>query len=476
MLDLPDQAHIHLIAACGTAMGSLAGMLQERGFRISGSDSHVYPPMSTFLQNRGINLLTGFNATHLSPRPDLVIIGNAVSRGNPEIEYTLKHRIPYLSLPEVLRFLFLSDKRPIVITGTHGKTTTTALTAHLLHQGGLDPSFLIAGIPLDFPHPYHLGSGSFFVIEGDEYDSAFFAKTAKFFSYMPEILVINNIEFDHADIYSNFAAIEKAFAQVINMVPNNGLILGSAADPHIPSLLSAAWAPVQTFDIDSTATIQAYKTEVFPHSQRFQMRLANQDLGMFDLPLLGTYNIRNALAAAGVALYAGLSPNQIRTALASFKGVKRRQEMLGTINNIILIDDFAHHPTAVSETLIGLRRSHPNRRLWAIFEPASATNARNLFETQYEKAFATADRVIIASVPRPERARNDTPFSPEHLIHLLDNKVEAAFYQEDHSAIVNQLTQETVPGDLVVFMSNGGFGDVPRKTLDALHCYYPDAT
>jgi len=476
MLHLSDQAHIHLIATCGTAMGSLAAMLKERGFRITGSDAQVYPPMSTFLQERGIAVLSGFDTAHLTPHPDLVVVGNAVSRGNPEVEYTLEHRIPYLSLPEVLRFLFLPGKCPVVITGTHGKTTTTALTAHLLHQGGLDPSFLVAGIPLDFPQPYHLGSGPFFVIEGDEYDSAFFAKTAKFFSYMPEILVINNIEFDHADIYLNLAAIEKAFAQVINMVPANGLVLAFAQDPQVTALLPAALAPVQTFGVDTNATLQAYATEVSPQGQRFRMRAAEQELGVFDLPLLGAYNIRNALAAAGVALHAGLNADQIRTGLASFKGVKRRQEILGTVNNIILMDDFAHHPTAVSETLLGLRRSHPDRRLWAIFEPASATNARALFEAHYERALATADRVIIASVPKPERARNEPPFSPERLVQALNDQVEAAFYQTDHSAIINQLTRQTLPGDLVVFMSNSGFGNVPRQTLTALQALYPDAS
>jgi UDP-N-acetylmuramate: L-alanyl-gamma-D-glutamyl-meso-diaminopimelate ligase len=255
---LRKSAHIHLIAACGTAMGSLAAMLGELGYRITGSDSHIYPPMSTFLQKSGIHLFTGFDASHLDDRPDLVIVGNAVSRGNVELEVALERRIPYACLPEVLRDFFIRDRVPVVITGTHGKTTTTAMTAHLFAEGNLDPSFLVAGLTKNFDRPYRLGHGKHFIIEGDEYDSAYFAKWAKFFFYLPEVLIVNNIEFDHADIYSDLAEIEKSFRQLINMVPRNGLVLANSADEVVTRLLPASPAPVQTFGLEQDAYWRAH--------------------------------------------------------------------------------------------------------------------------------------------------------------------------------------------------------------------------
>ena len=468
MRPLAKQAHIHLVAICGTAMGSLAGMLKEQGYRITGSDTGVYPPMSTFLAQLDIPILIGFDAAHLEPAPDLVVIGNAVSRGNPEVEAALDRRIPYLCLPEVLRDFFLRDRHPLVITGTHGKTTTTALSAHLLHQGKLDPSFLIAGLPRDFDRPFHLGNGDYFVLEGDEYDSAFFAKVAKFFYYMPRTLIINNIEFDHADIYDDLEAIKKAFRQLINLVPQTGAILANADDPVVTQLLPAALAPVQTFGFSPGARWRADAVEVSAQGQSFTLLNQDRDLGRYHLPLSGAYNVRNALAAIAAAFTAGVAPAAIRSGLAAFKGVRRRQEWVGTVADIILIDDFAHHPTAVGHTLEGLRQTYPQKRLWSVFEPASATNARALFESRYLEAFSNADGVVIAKVPRPERARGDAPFSPQRLVENLQAKGKTASYLTDADAIVDHLNQTLEPGDLVVFMSNGGFGNVQRRVLEAL--------
>jgi UDP-N-acetylmuramate: L-alanyl-gamma-D-glutamyl-meso-diaminopimelate ligase len=472
MFQLPPAAHVHLIAICGTAMGSLAGMLRERGFRVTGSDTHVYPPMSTFLAELGIEVQAGFDAARLDPAPDLVVVGNAVSRGNPEVEAMLDRQLPYASLPEVLRDCFLRGRRPVVVTGTHGKTTTTAMVAHLLAQGGLEPSFLIAGLPRNFPRPFGLGKGEYFAVEGDEYDSAFFAKWAKFFYYLPEILIVNNVEFDHADIYENLAAIERAFRQLINLVPGRGLVLAGSGDPVLARLLPASPAPVQSFGLEAEAHWRASAVEAGPQGQHFTLCGQGEELGRFFLPLNGQYNVRNALAALGVGMRAGLSIEQLHEGLCSFRGVRRRQELLGVAGRIALIDDFAHHPTAVAQTLRGLRQAHPNGALWAVFEPASASNARAVFEVQYLQAFAPADHVIIGKVPRPERARNDEPFSGERLVEGLRGQGKGAWHLPNVDKILAQLGEGVRPGDVVVFMSNGGFGGVQGRFLAALQERY----
>ena len=467
-MQLPLGSHIHLIAACGTAMGSLAGMLRERGYRVTGSDSRVYPPMSTLLEKLGIDVRAGFSAEHLVPTPDLVVIGNAVSRGNPEAEAVLARRIPHLSLPEVLRDFFIRGKRSVVVTGTHGKTTTTALLAHLFTAGGLDPSFLVAGVPQNFDRSYRLGQGAHFIVEGDEYDSAFFAKWAKFFYYLPEVLIVNNIEFDHADIYQDLAEIIKAFRQLVNMVPQNGLILANDADPNIAELLPDAPAPVETFGLEAGAFWRACDLEASAAGTRFTLCRAGREVGVFELPLSGDYNVCNALASLAAGFHAGLTASDLRAALTGFAGVKRRQEQLGLIDDILLIDDFAHHPTAVAHTLAGLRQAHPQRRLLAVFEPASATNSRAIFEERYVAAFALADALVTTAVPRPERARADEPFSAERLVERLGATGQTAHYLPDAEAMAAFLGAEARPGDLVVFMSNGGFGGLQQKLCATL--------
>lgn len=472
MFSLRPAAHIHLIAICGTAMGSLAGMLRERGFRVTGSDTHVYPPMSTFLAAQGIEVQEGFDAARLDPAPDLVVVGNAVSRGNPEVEAMLDRQLPYASLPEVLRDLFLRGKRPVVVTGTHGKTTTTAMVAHLLSEGGRDPSFMVAGLPRNFPRSYALGQGEFFVVEGDEYDSAFFAKWAKFFYYLPQVLIVNNIEFDHADIYEDLGAIEKAFRQLINLVPGGGVVLAGSADPVLSRLLPLAKAPVQTFGLEAGAYWRATDLAGRPEGQEFSLCCQGEDLGRFFLPLTGEYNVRNAVAALAVGMRAGVPREQLRQALRAFAGVRRRQEQLGGAGGITLIDDFAHHPTAVGQTLQGLRQAYPGAGLWAVFEPASASNARAVFEAQYLQAFAPADQVVIGKVPRPDRARGDEPFSGERLVAGLRAQGKGAWHLPEVEAILAHLEAQVRPGEVVVFMSNGGFGGVQGRFLASLKGKY----
>tara|TARA_Y100001978_G_scaffold71676_1_gene64418 strand:+ start:4734 stop:6158 length:1425 start_codon:yes stop_codon:yes gene_type:complete len=471
-MNLREGAHIHLIAACGTAMGSLAAMLSEKGYLVTGSDTHIYPPMSTYLQEIGIELFEGFVPENLHNKPDLIVVGNAISRGNLELEAALNAAIPYTSLPEILRDLFIQGKRSVVVTGTHGKTTTTAMTAHLFSHCGLSPSFLVAGLTNNFSKPYHLGTGEHVIIEGDEYDSAYFAKWAKFFYYLPETLIINNIEFDHADIYTSLSEITKAFRQIVNMVPQRGLIIAHAADEAVADVLNLAHAPVQTVGIETDAFWRADIVSSTPQGTDFTLYRQNKDLGSFHLPMHGAYNVRNALASIAACHHAGVAPGSMQSGIASFKGVKRRQEVLGEWGNILLIDDFAHHPTAVEQTLQALATAYPQRRIWAVFEPASATNARSLFEDQYLNAFADADRVIIGKVPKPERARGDEPFSPQRFVDKLNSQGKKALYFSQAEEIVSHIEDHLQSGDLVLFMSNSGFSGTQQKLAARLQDKY----
>ena len=457
-----------MIAICGTAMASLAGMLQQRGFKVSGSDRQIYPPMSTLLDSLGIRTFPDFDANRLTPGPDLVIIGNAVSRGNPEVEEVLDRRIPYMSLPEVVREFFIRGKRSIVVAGTHGKTTTTALTSYLFHASGLDPSFLIGGMPANFEQPFRLGAGEFFIIEGDEYDSAFFSKVAKFFYYLPEILVLNNLEYDHADIYPDLEAIRLAFAQLINTVPQSGLVLAGSDDNNVSELVRKSHAPVESFGLEAGVFWRATQIESDHSTTRFTVQRQAESLGRMELPLAGEYNVRNALASIACGFHAGLDLEQVRSALAKFEGVKRRQEFVAEIQGIKIIDDFAHHPTAVEQALLGMRSAYGDSRIWAVFEPASATNARSTFERDYVRALSHADQVIIAKVPRPERAREDEPFSGERVARALTSRGTSARYVPEVPDILGHLALNLESGDLVVIMSNGGFDQIQNRLRQRL--------
>ena len=469
---LKDGAHIHLIAACGTAMGSLAIMLKERGFRITGSDKHVYPPMSTYLKDAGIELIEGFSASNISHDTDLVIVGNAVSRGNPEIEATLDSHIPYSSMPEILGNYFISGLHSVVISGTHGKTTTTAITAHLFSEAGLDPSFLIAGIPNNFNHSHKLGKGKHFIIEGDEYDSAYFAKWSKFFYYLPRTLIINNIEFDHADIFKDLTEILRSFHQLVNIVPKSGLIIANIDDESVKEVINFSHAPIQTFGLESDAYWRAEEIETSLTETKFTLWRGQQEYGQFQVPLHGKFNIQNTIAAMIAGFNAGIDIDLIRTGIASFKGVKRRQELLGIWNNIVVIDDFAHHPTAVGNTLTAISQSYPNHRMWALFEPASSTNSRAIFEEDYIRALSTASNIIIGQVPRPDRARMDPPFIPQRVVDKLNTRGKHAWCFESPEQISLHLLENTQSGDVVVFLSNGGFSGIQKTFIKTLETSY----
>jgi UDP-N-acetylmuramate: L-alanyl-gamma-D-glutamyl-meso-diaminopimelate ligase len=466
---------IHFIGICGTAMATLAAMLKRKGFDVGGSDQDVYPPMSGFLAAEGIPALTGYRPEHITGDIALVVVGNAISRGNPELEEVLGRKIRYCSLPEAIREHFLWGARSVVIAGTHGKTTTTALTAWVLTDAGLDPSMLVGGIALNFGDDgrgssYRLGQGRDFVIEGDEYDSAFFDKTAKFLKYLPDIAVINNVEFDHADIYADFNAVTLAFRRLVNLVPQNGLLLVGADSEGARALLPSAVSRVETFGTSSTGgdvDWQAHDLEAIGSTTRFRVRRGGSPFGAFELPLVGAHNVRNATAAIAIATEVGISSDRIAHALARFAGVKRRLEVVGVADGVTVYDDFAHHPTAVAETLAGLRASSPAARIWAVFEPRSASSCRRVFQDDFARAFAAADHVLLAPVFRSKLAEADRLSLPD-LVRALQSKGQSARAADSIDDIVSTIRAEHRDGDLVVMMSNGGFGGIHRQLLDAL--------
>jgi UDP-N-acetylmuramate: L-alanyl-gamma-D-glutamyl-meso-diaminopimelate ligase len=468
---LGELKRIHLIGVCGTAMATLAALLKRRGHDVRGSDQNVYPPMSDFLAAEGITTMSGYSADHITSDLELVVVGNAISRGNPELETVLERKIRYCSLPEAIRDQFLWGAQSIVIAGTHGKTTTTSLTGWLLTHGNLDPTILVGGIALNLGEQgssYRVGGGRHFVIEGDEYDSAYFDKTAKFLKYLPDVAVINNIEFDHADIYADLDAVLLAFRRLVNLVPRNGLLLLGADSPHAAALHGAAVSPVETFGTTEGCTWQAHGVRHADGMTHFSVRKNGAPYGDFTSPLLGLHNVRNALAAIAVGANAGLGAAELAAGLRSFKGIKRRLETVGVARGVTVLDDFAHHPTAVHETLAALRTGYPSRRIWAVFEPRSASSCRRIFQDDFAKAFRGADEVIVAgvfrsSLPEPER------LSAEQLVGDLRSTGQHARHIPDVDHIIQAIVHDAKEGDVVVLMSNGGFGGIHRKLLQALN-------
>jgi UDP-N-acetylmuramate: L-alanyl-gamma-D-glutamyl-meso-diaminopimelate ligase len=450
-------------------MATLAALLKHRGHEVSGSDEHVYPPMSDFLAAERINVREGYRADHLAVAPDLVVVGNAISRGNAELEAVLDRGIRYASLPETIRDQWLWDADSIVIAGTHGKTTTTALTGWLLTAAGADPTVLIGGIARNFGDEgasYRIGNGKAFVIEGDEYDSAYFDKTAKFLKYLPDIAVVNNIEFDHADIYRDIDEVRLAFRRLVNLVPQSGLTLLGIDSPDAAALAANARSRVQTFGLSADAEWRGLDIRL-GSGTTFRVHRKGDDLGEFTMPLLGDHNVRNALVAIAVGTDIGLNLERLRDGLAAFKGVKRRLEVVGESRGVTVYDDFAHHPTAVDETLKAVRRSAPGRRIWAIFEPRSASSCRRIFQDDFARAFAGADEVVIASVFRSSLPAEER-LSESRLVEDLTAKRVHARHLPDVDAIVDTVSREARQGDMIVVMSNGGFGGIHRKLLAAL--------
>jgi UDP-N-acetylmuramate: L-alanyl-gamma-D-glutamyl-meso-diaminopimelate ligase len=460
---------VHFIGIAGTAMATLAAMLKARGYDVQGSDHGVYPPMSDFLVREGIRVLDGYRAEHITAEIDSVIVGNAISRGNPELEEVLDRKIRYRSLPEIIRDEFLWGARSIVVAGTHGKTTTTAMTGWLLTAGGLDPSLLVGGIAANFDGSYRLGAGRDFVIEGDEYDTAFFDKTAKFLKYLPDIAVVGNLEYDHADIYADMETLRIAFRRLLTLVPRNGLVILGADSPEAARLREFARSKVETFGLGADADWRATAITRLGSLCKFDVSFRDERFGQFEVPLYGSHNVKNALAALAVGRAVGLSPDSLRKALAEFKGVRRRLELRGVARGVSVYDDFAHHPTAILETLNAVRSAHPSDRVWAVFEPRSATSCRRVFQDDFAKAFIESgpDETILAPVFRstlPEAER----LSVDELVRDVSKAGRHARCLPDVDAIVQTIAREAQQGDLVVIMSNGGFDGIHGKLLDAL--------
>jgi UDP-N-acetylmuramate: L-alanyl-gamma-D-glutamyl-meso-diaminopimelate ligase len=461
--------NVHFIGICGSAMATLAAMLKARGHTVQGSDHGVYPPMSDFLAREHVRVLDGYAPSHITPDLDLVVVGNAISRGNPELEEVLDRKIRYASLPEAIREHFLWQSRAIVIAGTHGKTTTTALAGWLLTSGKLDPSVLIGGIAANFDGSFRLGAGRDFVIEGDEYDSAFFDKTAKFLKYLPDIAVIGNLEYDHADIYPDMEALRIAFRRLVNLVPRHGLLLLGADSDETRRLAAQARSRVEMCGLANDADWRAGAIRAAGDRTVFELTHAGDRLGHFELPLYGVHNVRNALAALAIGHEAGLNPETMREGLAAFKGVRRRLELRGLARGVAVYDDFAHHPTAILETLRAIKMTHPDNRVWAVFEPRSATSCRRVFQADFARAFSEsgADEIILAEVFRstlPEAER----LSLDQLVHDIGQAGRRVRTIPRVDDIVATIADEAREGDLVVIMSNGGFEGIHDKLLKAL--------
>jgi UDP-N-acetylmuramate: L-alanyl-gamma-D-glutamyl-meso-diaminopimelate ligase len=467
---MSNQKHIHLIGICGTAMASLAGMLAHRGFRVTGSDAAAYPPMSDFLRELNIPVAQPFDAANLEPHPDLVVVGNAISRGNVELEHVLDRRIPFCSMPQLLHDEFLRGKEVLVVAGTHGKTTTTSMLSWIFHSAGLDPSFLIGGIAENFGSSFHLGEGKHFILEGDEYDTAFFDKGPKFLHYFPDAVILTSVEFDHADIYKDLDAVETAFKRLVNLIPRRGRVVafdGAAGDtsesPSLERCLAKAFCPVERYGAGPHANWKVSNLRLEPGRTTWAVVRDGHPWGNFEFALAGEYNVWNATAAAALAADCGVAKEAIAAALKTFKSVKRRLEVKAQTNGITIIDDFAHHPTAIAGTLKALRARYPASRLWAILEPRSNTLRRRVLQNDLARSLALADEIIVAGVFRSESVpENERMQLPELAAEICRNGKQARLLA-DADAIVEKAAPEMRSGDVIAILSNGGFGGIYEK-------------
>ncbi|HIL88310.1 MAG TPA: UDP-N-acetylmuramate:L-alanyl-gamma-D-glutamyl-meso-diaminopimelate ligase [Deltaproteobacteria bacterium] len=462
--------HIHFSGICGTAMASLAVLLQKRGHCITGSDANVYPPMSIFLAEHGLSVNEGYAAANLDPPPDLVVIGNTLSRGNPEVEATLSQGLRYASVSELLKEHFLQGNTSLVIAGTHGKTTATALLAWVFREAGRDPGFLIGGIAENLGTSCHEGQGGVFITEGDEYDTAFFDKRSKFFHYQPRQLLLNNLEFDHADIFDSLDDLKRAFRLLLRLVPANGIIAANGDDPDLAEVLQTAYSPITRFGLESANDLQGIDLRMDGNGMRFTVHSPNSTTPEreFHLPMLGEHNVRNALGVITLARHNGIADDTMQSAFDSFRGIKRRQELCGTVRGISVYDDFAHHTTAVRETLAALRLGHPEQRLIAVFEPRSNTSVRNLHESELIEALAVADHAVLSRPHRMEQIPEEQRLDPEAVAARLRQRGVLASAHPDSESILVHLVSECRPQDVVVIMSNGKFENLHQRLLDAL--------
>ncbi|MEJ6700859.1 MAG: UDP-N-acetylmuramate:L-alanyl-gamma-D-glutamyl-meso-diaminopimelate ligase [Akkermansiaceae bacterium] len=455
--------HIHFIGICGTAMGSVAAAMHAKGFTVTGSDENVYPPMSTFLEDQGVEIFPGFKAENIPATAEVIVVGNAVSRGNAEAEAALDRKLLYVSLPEVLKEHFLRGRRNLVVSGTHGKTTTSSMLAWMLKSAGVDPSHMIGGIPGNLGKGAAFTDSEFVVLEGDEYDTAFFDKRSKFLHYLPEVVVVNNIEFDHADIYDSLDEIKLTFKRLLNIVPRNGIAFVNGDCPNSMDVAQGAPAPVKTVglgvDCDLKITNIVYGVEI----TSFDLDGEN-----YELPMAGEFNVRNAAMAICSAKFSGFSSDEIRAGLLSFEGVARRQEVRGIAGGVRVIDDFAHHPTAIGLAIDSLRQQYPDSRMWVIFEPRSNTTRRNIFQDELAASLSKADLAVVPAVPDPEKVAEEDRLDPGKLVADVKASGTSCWYCETVGDIVELVAKESQEGDTVAVLSNGGFGGIHQKLLDRL--------
>ena len=468
--------HIHLIGICGTAMASLAGMLQAIGHRVTGSDSAAYPPMSDQLAAWGIHVFPSYDAGNLVERPDLVVIGNAISRGNPEVEHVLDERIPFTSMAALLHEEFLRGRESLVVAGTHGKTTTTSMLAWIYEVAGREPSFLIGGVAENFGTSFMVKPTIPFILEGDEYDTAFFDKGPKFMHYFPDAAILTHVEFDHADIYDDLRAVKTAFKRFVNLIPRRGRLIAFDGNENVTECVAKAFCIVERYGKSPDSHWHIADLAHADGGVRWNLHRAGEFFAALTLPMPGEHNALNATAAAALAAGQGIPATAIVKALATFRSVKRRLEVRAEVNGVTIVDDFAHHPTAIRETLRALRHAYAGRRLIAILEPRSNTLRRNVFESALVESLALADKVMLASVFKSESIPEPERLIPENVAASLRERGTPAEALADAPAIVAALAPQLQPGDIVAIMSNGGFGDIYHLLPQAIAAAHEAAT
>jgi UDP-N-acetylmuramate: L-alanyl-gamma-D-glutamyl-meso-diaminopimelate ligase len=459
---------VHLTAICGTAMGAVASMLKEQGYTVTGSDQKVYPPMSDFLRSQGISIMEGFAGSNLDHDPDLVVVGNAVSRDNPEVVAMFDKKIPFCSMPQAVNHFFAKGKKTLVVSGTHGKTTTSSLLAYVLYEAGLDPSYLIGGIVKNFNSNFRIGKGDYLVLEGDEYDTAFFDKGSKFLHYSPDITILTSVEFDHADIFRDLAHVKSAFESFMAKHPKESLVVAADGYSNIDDILEGKTVTVEKYGREETSTWRLAHIRIQPPYTWFDVLCNGKPFASFKTRLPGEHNLYNALSVIASAQRIGIPMDKVKNALESFDGVKRRQEIRGVVRGVTVMDDFAHHPTAVRETIRAVKPFYPEGRLIAVFEPRTNSSMRDVFQDSYPDSFDDADLVLIRKPPHLEKIPEDHRFSSEKLVSDLEKKGVNAYFFETTEGIIDFVTDETKSGDLVLIMSNGGFDQIHQRILDRL--------
>ena len=463
---MEDIKNIYLIAICGTGMAALAGLLKGAGHRVSGSDANIYPPMSTLLENAGIPVLPGYRKENITSDIDLVIVGNAVSKTNEEVQAVLDAGLEYTSFPEALAHFFLVGRKSLVVTGTHGKTTTTSLLSWVLQASGRKPGFMVGGWLKNFDNNHQVPEGDYFVTEGDEYDSAFFDKGPKFLHYRPDASILTGIEFDHADIFEDLDQIKDAFRKYVSLIRPDGVILVRHADANIQDVLGEAVCRIETYGYSEGADwrIEDYRFE--GGYGFFSLNFQGKKRADFQLAMIGRHNVENAAAVAALCLGLGLTPDEINAAFKSFQGIKRRQEVVGVKNGVTVLDDFAHHPTAIRLTLEAVKEAYPGQRLWAVFEPRSATSRRKVFEQDFPDSFLAADQVVFGGPFASEKIKKEDRLDPERVGDLIRQKGVNANFIAEVDDIVAFIAENVESGDVVLVMSSGGFGGIHQKILD----------